>query len=89
MGAPAKFKEDLKTFEKKLERTSESLNLKFDTLNGEVHVAMTNWRMRSASSLLMSTTRKKGFYHWNVTQEISTYDFTTFPRTQMRTVLKN
>ena len=41
MGAPAKFKEDLKTFEKKLERTSESLNLKFDTLNGEVHVAIT------------------------------------------------
>ena len=90
MGAPAKFKEDLKTFEKKLERTSESLNLKFDTLNGEVHVAMTrvdkyNWRMRSASSLLMSTKRTKGFYHWNVTQEISTYDFTTSPRTQMST----
>ena len=37
----AKFKGDLKTFEKKLERTTESLNLKFDTLNGEVHVAMT------------------------------------------------
>ena len=31
----------MKTFEQKLERTSESLNLKFDTLNGEVHVAMT------------------------------------------------
>ena len=37
----AKFKEDLKTFEQKLERTTESLNLKFDTLNGEVHLAMT------------------------------------------------
>ena len=37
----AKFKEDLKTFEQKLERTTESFNLKFDTLNGEVHVAMT------------------------------------------------
>ena len=37
----AKFKGDLKTFEKKLERTTESLNLKFDTLNDEVHVAMT------------------------------------------------
>ena len=31
----------MKTFEQKLERTTESLNLKFDTLNGEVHVAMT------------------------------------------------
>ena len=37
----AKFKEDFKTFEQKLERTTESLNLKFDTLNGEVYVAMT------------------------------------------------
>ena len=36
-----KFKEDLKPFEQKLERTTESFNLKFDTLNGEVHVAMT------------------------------------------------
>ena len=31
----------MKSFEQKLERTTESLNLKFDTLNGEVHVAMT------------------------------------------------
>ena len=31
----------MKTLEQKLERTTESLNLKFDTLNGEVHVAMT------------------------------------------------
>ena len=45
--------------------------------------------MRSASSLLISTKRTKGFYHWNVTQEILTYDFTTFHRTQMRTVLNN
>ena len=45
--------------------------------------------MRSASSLLISTKRTKGFYHWNVTQEILTYDFTTLPRTQMRTVLNN
>ena len=37
----AKFKEDLKTFEQKLKRTTESLNLKFDTLNGKVQVAMT------------------------------------------------
>ena len=31
----------MKSLEQKLERTTESLNLKFDTLNGEVHVAMT------------------------------------------------
>ena len=37
----AKFKDDLNCLGQKLERTSESLNLKFDTLNGEVHVAMT------------------------------------------------
>ena len=44
----------------------------------------------SKLAILMSTKRTKGFfYHWNVTQEISNYDFTTFPRTQMKTVLKN
>ena len=31
----------MKSLEQKLERTTESLNLKFDTLNGEVHAAMT------------------------------------------------
>jgi len=37
----AKFKVDLESFKHKLESTSQSLNLEFDTLNGEVQVAMT------------------------------------------------
>ena len=36
-----KFKVDLKSFKHKLDSTTESLNLKFDALNGEVHVVMT------------------------------------------------
>ena len=48
----AKLKEDLKSFKHKLDNTTESLNLKFDTPSGEVRVAMT--RIKLTKDLALS-----------------------------------